>query len=142
MFLNALPTISFLLLCLLFCSMDKLIEKKLISDFLASKLITGIFGTAILLWGLMRFYQDFNYIKFSFAYNPIAVVLKLLVIVYFIVCGFSISFKGYGEYLFNKNKDSQLRFNAFRGKLKSYDSFLAKIAIILIVIFLANTLLS
>lgn len=134
-----LPNLSFLTLCLLFCYMDKLIDKKLISDFFSGKMITGLFGSAILLWGLLSFYRDFNYFVYSFTYNPINVIIKFLIVIYFIICGFSISFKGLGRILFNKNPESQKRYDLFLYRLKSYNEFLAKIAIILIIILVANS---
>jgi len=141
MFLNIFPILSMLILCLLLCSSEELVKRKLLPEFIDGKAVAGILGSFILFWGIYKFIGDFNYIKYSFQWAPISIILRLLLTIYFIVCGFVISFKGIGGFLFNKNDESSRRYKVFYSMLKSYHTILRKTGLILLVIYLANFLL-
>ncbi len=141
MFLNIMPIVSFLLLCLLLNASDELARRKLIPEFIAGKLVASVLGTLILFWGLFQFYANMNYFIYQVRYELIAVLLRLIVVLYFIVSGIVISFKGFGDKLFSKKHiEAEKRYKHFSTKLSSLQLTLAKISALLLALFVLNYL--
>lgn len=139
MFLNMMPIVSFLLLCLLLCASDELVRRKLIPEFISGKFVASVMGSIILIWGLFQFYANMNYFVYQVKYELIAVLLRLIVVLYFIVCGFVISFKGFGDKLFSKkHPETESHRKHITAKLKSSQITLAKIGILLLALFVLN----
>ena len=141
MFLNILPISSFLLLCLLLHSSDELQKRKLIPEFIAGKLVASVLGTMIMLWGLFQFYANLNYFIYQINHSLIAVLLRLIVVLYFIISGFVISFKGIGDKLYTKQPEAKHRYELLKNRLSAIQLFLAKVAILLLILFVVNYLL-
>ena len=141
MFLNILPISSFLLLCILLHSSDELLRRKLIPEFIAGKLVATVLGTMIMLWGLFQFYANLNYFIYQINHSLIAVLLRLIVVLYFIASGFVISFKGFGEKLYTKQPEAKHRYELLKHRLSSMQIFLAKFAVLLLILFVVNYLL-
>ena len=141
MFLNILPISSFLLLCILLHSSDELLRRKLIPEFIAGKLVATILGTMILVWGLFQFYANLNYFIYQISHSFIAVLLRLIVVLYFIASGFIISFKGFGEKLYTKQPEAKHRYELLKHRLSSIQLLLAKVAVLLLILFVVNYLL-
>lgn len=142
MFLNLLPIISFLILCFLLSISDSLVKRQLIPEFFTEKLVSGVFGSIILFWGLFLFYTGLNYYIYAFKTSPISVFLRLLTVSYFIFCGFVLFFKGAGRLLFNRQPVSIERYYLFLRKLSETQPFLAKASLFLILIYILNYLLA
>ncbi len=143
MFLNNLPILSFLILCWMLTIADEFSQKKKIfPEFLSNNTLAGIMGILILFWGLFQFYANFNYLIYQFRFNYIVVILRFLVIIYFIVCGFVLTFKGFGKYLYTKNKRSQENYQRTKEVLLPLQSILSKVGLLLIIINLVNYFLS
>lgn len=142
MLLNIFPILSILLLCIILCLSEELVKRKLLNEFINGKLVAGVIGSFIMFWGIFKFFSDFNYLRYSFQYAPMAIILRLMLTIYFIVCGFVISFKGAGKFLFNKNEESTRRYKIFHAKLIHYKGILWKVGVILFVIYLVNYVLS
>lgn len=142
MFLNNLPILSFLILCFLLTSADALVPKKIFPEFLSNTVIAGIMGSIILFYGLFQFYANFNFLLYQFKFNYIVVILRFIVILYFISCGFILTFKGFGKYLYIKNKKSQENYKKTKESLLAMQSLLSKIGLLLIIINLVNYILS
>ena len=140
MFLNILPITSFLLLCLLLHSSDELHKRKLLPEFIAGKAVAAVMGTIVLLWGLFQFYANLNYFIYQINHSLIAVLLRLIVVLYFIASGFVISFKGIGEKLFTKQPEAKHRYELLKYRLSAMQLFLAKFAILLLILFVVNYL--
>lgn len=141
MFLNILPITSFLLLCLLLHSSDELYKRKLIPEYIAGKSVAAVLGTLVLLWGLFQFYANLNYFIYQINHSPIAVLLRLIVVLYFIASGFVISFKGIGEKLFTKQPEAKHRYELLKHRMGAMQLFLAKVAVLLLILFIVNYLL-
>ena len=141
MFLNILPISSFLLLCILLHSSDELLRRKLIPEFIAGKLVATVLGTMIMLWGLFQFYANLNYFIYQISHSFIAVLLRLIVVLYFIASGFIISFKGFGEKLYTKQPEAKHRYELLKHRLSSIQLLLAKVAVLLLILFVVNYLL-
>ena len=141
MFLNILPISSFLLLCILLHSSDELLRRKLIPEFIAGKLVATVLGTMIMLWGLFQFYANLNYFIYQINHSLIAVLLRLIVVLYFIASGFVISFKGFGEKLYTKQPEAKHRYELLKHRLSSIQLLLAKVAVLLLILFVVNYLL-
>ena len=141
MFLNILPISSFLLLCILLHSSDELLRRKLLPEFIAGKLVATVLGTMIMLWGLFQFYANLNYFIYQINHSLIAVLLRLIVVLYFIASGFVISFKGFGEKLYTKQPEAKHRYELLKHRLSSIQLLLAKVAVLLLILFVVNYLL-
>ncbi len=141
MFLNILPISSFLLLCILLHFSDELLRRKLIPEFIAGKLVATVLGTMIMLWGLFQFYANLNYFIYQIDHSFIAVLLRLIVVLYFIASGFVISFKGFGEKLYTKQPEAKHRYELLKHRLSSIQLLLAKVAVLLLILFVVNYLL-
>lgn len=140
MFLNILPITSFLVLCLLLNASDELHKRKLIPEFIAGKPVAAVMGTIVLLWGLFQFYANLNYFIYQINHSPIAVLLRLIVVMYFIASGFIISFKGIGEKLFTKQPEAKHRYELLKHRLSEMQLFMTKIAVLLLILFIVNYL--
>lgn len=142
MFLNMLPIISFLIISWMLCSADEFVKKKLFPEFLSNSMIAGILGFVILFWGLFQFYANFNYLLYQFRYNYISVVLRFIIILYFIATGFVLTYKGFGEKLYTKSPKSQENYQKAKVAILSLQSLLAKIGLLLMIITIINYFLS
>lgn len=142
MFINTLPILSFLIISQMLCAADGYVKRNIFPQFLANKTIAGIMGAIILFWGLFQFYENFNYFIYQFKYNYISVVLRLVIILYFIGAGFILTFKGFGKYLFTKSAKSANNYETTNDRVLNAQSLFARIGLVLIIITLVNYLLS
>lgn len=142
MFLNVLPIISFLIICIMLLASDYMVHKKIFPEHLANKNIAGAVGLVTLFWALLQFYSNFDFLLYSFRFNYIGVILRFLIMIYFIACGFVLSFKGYGNKLYRSMQKSQENYYKTKVALVQLQSLLAKIGVILLVIVGINYIFS
>lgn len=143
MFLNILPVTSFLVLSVLLCSGDYLVEKKIAPEFIRGNFVSGIFGALILLWGVLLFYSNLNYFIYQAFNAPITVLLRLMTVLYFIASGVVIAFKCIGKFFFPKYRKpvDEEKYNRLLKIATSSKQTLAKIGTLFIAFYALNYLL-
>ena len=141
MFLNLIPVVSFLVLSIILLIATKLVSKGFLPALLASRGIASTFGTIVLLWGLLLFYANLNFFIYQIFKEPADVLVRLIVVLFFVATGCVLVLRGYGRKLVLRNfaGDPQ-KLSLFEKNISATQLLLAKIGILLLVFYLVNYL--
>lgn len=141
MFLNLIPVVSFIVLSIFLLFAGKAAAKGFLPAFIASKGIASVFGTIVLVWGLVLFYSNLNYFIYQIFKEPADVAVRFVVVLYFISVGSVLIFGSYGRKLVLRKSAGDPQKQLLLDKnISDFRLLLGKIGILLLAFYLINYL--